>query len=242
MLVAPFLPESLEFLVRQGTNKSGIMSSYRRSHQKVGEDRDTEFYVNDTKRAGVPVKHLFTEGRVFTTVGIGFFFFSFYLLWVLIGWVETPAKRSGASVQQYSVAFAMLHVGSLVTAVIIGRLMDHFNVHKVLIATFLLAFISVCVFGYVASGTFLVIAVMAVITGLFVNWWKHWVVALVLTSYPSPLFEARGIGWAYGVGKVGSMLRTDSGRLPACPQLERHKDMCGEQPVRLYLSWRSSGS
>jgi AAHS family 4-hydroxybenzoate transporter-like MFS transporter len=206
IVVAPFLPESLEFLVRQGTNKSGIMKLISKISPKLARDPDTEFYVNDTKRAGVPVKHLFTEGRAFTTMGIWLLFFlSFYLLWVLIAWTPTLLKQSGASVQQYSVAFAMLHVGSFITALVIGRLMDRFNVYKVLVVTFLLAFVSVCAFGYLASSPFIVIAIMAVVTGLFVNGGNTGLLALCTTSYPTSI-RGSGVGWAYGLGKVGSML------------------------------------
>jgi len=206
LAVAPFLPESLEFLVRQGTNKLGIMNLVAKISPKLAKDPDTEFYVNDTKREGVPVKHLFTEGRAFTTLSIWLLFFlSFYLLWVLIAWTPTLLKNSGASVQQYSVAFAMLHVGSFITALVIGRLMDRFNLYKVLVTTFLLAFVSVCAFGYLASSPFIVIAVMAVITGLFVNGGNTGLLALCTTSYPTSI-RGSGVGWAYGLGKVGSML------------------------------------
>jgi AAHS family 4-hydroxybenzoate transporter-like MFS transporter len=205
LAVAPFLPESLEFLVRQGTDKSGIKKLVSKISPKLAGS-DVELYVNDTKREGVPVKHLFTEGRALTTAAIwSLFFLSFYLLWVLIAWTPTLLKKSGASVQQYSVAFAMLHVGSFVTALVIGRLMDRFNLYKVLVVTFLLAFVSVCAFGYLASGPFIVIAVMAVVTGLFVNGGNTGLLALCTTSYPTSI-RGSGVGWAYGLGKVGSML------------------------------------
>jgi len=206
LAVAPFLPESLEFLVRQGTNKSAIQKLVAKISPKLANDPDTELYVNDVKREGVPVKHLFTEGRAFTTLGIWLLFFlSFYLLWVLIAWTPTLLKKSGASVQQYSVAFAMLHVGSFITALVIGRLMDRFNLYKVLVVTFLLAFVSVCAFGYLSAAPFLVIAVMAVVTGLFVNGGNTGLLALCTTSYPTSI-RGSGVGWAYGLGKVGSML------------------------------------
>jgi AAHS family 4-hydroxybenzoate transporter-like MFS transporter len=206
MAVAPFLPESLEFLVRQGTDKLGIRKLVSKISPKLASDPDTEFYVNDVKRAGVPVKHLFTEGRAFTTLGIWLLFFlSFYLLWVLIAWTPTLLKKSGASVQQYSIAFAMLHVGSFITALVIGRLMDRFNLYKVLVITFILAFVSVCAFGFLSTAPFLVIATMAVVTGLFVNGGNTGLLALCTTSYPTSI-RGSGVGWAYGLGKVGSML------------------------------------
>lgn len=210
LAVAPFLPESIEFLVRQGTDKKRIAKLVNKIAPKLNADETTEFTVSegngDAKAPKVSVASLFSQGRAFTTACIwALFFFSFYLLWVLITWTPTLLKKTGCSVQQYSIAFSMLHVGSLVTALIIGRLMDRFNVHKVLIATFLIAFVSVCGFGYAANGTFLVIAAMAAVTGLFVNGGNTGLLALCTTSYPSSI-RGSGVGWAYGVGKIGSML------------------------------------
>jgi AAHS family 4-hydroxybenzoate transporter-like MFS transporter len=50
-----------------------------------------------------------------------------------------------------------------------------------------------------------VIAVMAVVTGLFVNGGNTGLLALCTTSYPTSI-RGSGVGWAYGLGKVGSML------------------------------------
>lgn len=205
-VVGPFLPESLVFLARQGTNKQRILKIISKIAPNMAVDKDTEFYIKEKKLAGVPVKHLFSEGRAFTTIAIWLLFFlSFYLLWVLLSWTPTLLRRSGATVQQYSFAFALLNLGSLVTALVIGHLMDRFNAYRVLIITFLIAFVAVSLFGMTANSPFIVIALMTTFTGLFVNGGNTGLMALCTISYPVSI-RGSGVGWAYGVGKVGSML------------------------------------
>jgi AAHS family 4-hydroxybenzoate transporter-like MFS transporter len=172
----------------------------------MARDPETEFYLTEKALPGVPVKHLFTEGRAVTTLAIWLLFFlSFYLLWVLLSWTPTLLRHSGASVQQYSIAFALLNLGSFLTALFIGRLMDRFNVYNVLITTFIIAFFAVSIFGMVANYPFIVVAIMAVVTGLFVNGGNTGLMALCTISYPTSI-RGSGVGWSYGVGKVGSML------------------------------------
>ena len=72
---------------------------------------------------------------------------SLYSLWVLGSWLPTPPHNTGASVRQYSWAFACLHGGSVVAFVAIGRIMDKVNPFRVLIVSFLLGAVSLVVFG-----------------------------------------------------------------------------------------------
>jgi len=206
LMVAMFLPESLAFLVRQGKDKLAIRKIISRISPAMAGEQETEFYSNEKKLSGVPVKHLFTEGRAFTTIAVWMLFFlSFYLLWVMLSWTPTLLRNAGASIRQYSVAYAFLNLGSLIASLIIGRLMDKFDVYHVLEIWFVLAFITVSIFGLGSHNPFMVVAILAGITGLFVNGGNTGLMALGTISYPTSI-RGSGIGWAYGVGKVGSML------------------------------------
>jgi len=109
LMVAMFLPESLAFLVRQGKDKLAIRKIISRISPAMAGEQETEFYSNEKKLSGVPVKHLFTEGRAFTTIAVWMLFFlSFYLLWVMLSWTPTLLRNAGASIRQYSVAYAFL--------------------------------------------------------------------------------------------------------------------------------------
>lgn len=211
VLVTLFLPDSLEFLVRQGRDDTRVRAIVSRIAPNLAADPDVRFRIDEKQLPGVPVKHLFSDGRAFTTVLLWvLFLFSFYLLWIVLAWAPTLLKKSGATVQQYSLAFSCIMFGSLVATITIGRMMDRFDPFRSLTIVHVLAFISMVAFGLTANNPFIIIAVMSVIMGIFVFGGNSGLVALATVSYPLDI-RASGIGWAYAVGKVGSLLAPIAG-------------------------------
>jgi MFS transporter, AAHS family, 4-hydroxybenzoate transporter len=206
LLVALFLPESLEFLVRQGKDKLRIRKIVSRIAPDLANDERVQIFTPDQKLAGIPVKHLFSEGRALTTLLLWVAFFgSFYLIWILLSWAPTLLRQSGATVQQYSLAFAFINLGSAFAIITVGRLMDKFNTFRTLKLAHVLAFLSLVVFGFFAGSEFVVVAAVCVVTGFFVFGSNAGIVALGTVSYPIDI-RASGVGWAYAVGKIGSLL------------------------------------
>ncbi len=205
LAVAIFLPESLEFLVRQGKDKARIRRIVSRISPALARDEAIEFCASEKKLSGVPVKRLFTEGRALTTVLLWITCSgALYMLWILNTWSPTLLKKSGASVQQYSLSYAFLCFGAVVASIFVGRLMDKGNPFRVLQVGFVLAFMSLVAFGFVAGGPFILIAVMSVVCGICINGSQTGTLAVTTVSYPSDI-RGTGIGWAYAVAKIGAM-------------------------------------
>jgi AAHS family 4-hydroxybenzoate transporter-like MFS transporter len=203
--VALFLPESLAFLVRAGADQNRIRRIVSRVAPGLGQDPQTQFYAAEEQLPGVPVKHLFLKGRAFTTLALwALSLLSFYLMWVMLSWSPTLLRRSGASDTQASMAFAYLNLGSVVATLIIGRLMDRLNAFRLLSVAFLFSFITVSIFGAMANRPFGTVAVLAMVTGLFIFGSNSGLIALATISYPVSI-RSSGVGWAYGLGKIGSM-------------------------------------
>lgn len=114
-------------------------------------------------------------------------------------------KESGASTQESSLAFAFVNMGAVIATVSIGILMDKFGPFKILKIGFLLAFASVFIYGYFASDTFIVVAVVSAIMGFFVIGSNSGLMGLAAISYPADI-RGTGLGWATGVGRSGSLL------------------------------------
>jgi MFS transporter, AAHS family, 4-hydroxybenzoate transporter len=206
LLVALFLPESLVFLVKQGADTARVRKIVSRIAPALANDKAVVFSSTDKKLPGVPIKHLFSDGRAFTTVMLWvLFFLSFYLIWILLSWAPTLLRKSGATVQQYSLAFACINVGSAVATITIGRLMDKFDPFRMLKAAFVLTFVMFAVFGLLADNPFIVIAIVSTVTGFFAFGGNAGVMALGTLSYPLDI-RTTGLGYAYAVGKIGSML------------------------------------
>ncbi|SPF35284.1 Major facilitator superfamily MFS_1 [Syntrophobacter sp. SbD1] len=206
MMVAMLLPESLEFLVKQGTDKARIRRIISKIDPALAHDEEVQVYSSEQKLAGVPVKHLFMEGRAATTFFLwAAFFWSFYLIWIILAWAPTLLKQSGANVQQYSMAFFFINLGSALAIITIGRLMDKLNRFFVVIGAQALVYLSFVAFGSSAGSSFIIVSVVSVVCGFFIFGANAGVVALGTVSYPVDI-RATGLGWAYAIGKVGTMV------------------------------------
>ncbi len=206
ILVAVALPESLEFLARKGKAENRIRTIIGKIAPDLAKDKAVQFIPTGAKLKGIPVKHLFADGRAIITVLLWISLIgALYSLWVLTSWAPTLLHKTGATVRQYSLAFACLHFGAFLATVSIGRFMDKFNPFWVLTIGFTTGFVCLSAFGFFAGGSFLVIAALSVLCGMFINGSNAGLLAVATISYP-PAIRGSGIGWAYAVAKVGAML------------------------------------
>lgn len=206
VLVTLFLPESLAFLVRQDRDKAQVRKIVSRiSPQALAEGKEVEFTTSEEKLPGVPVKHLFMEDRGIMTVLIWvLFYLSFLLIQFMMSWNPSLMRQSGASIRQYSVAFALLNLGNVLATVLIGRFMDKFNAFLTMAITFVLAAITLSAFGFMLHGSFTLVVILSVTTGFFVAASNSGMMAFAATSYPVSI-RGTGIGWAYAAGRVGAI-------------------------------------
>ncbi len=202
------LPEPLEFLIKRGTDrdKVNIHKIVSKIAPSYSSRKDVEFVSSEKRLPGVPFKHLFREGRAANTILLWMaFILSYYLLWLILSWTPTLLKNSGASSREFSLAFACVNMGAVVSTVLIGILMDKFNKFNILKIGFFLAFASVFIFGYFASSTFIVVAVVSAVMGFFVIGSNSGLMGLAAISYPADI-RGTGLGWATGVGRTGSFM------------------------------------
>ncbi len=209
LVIALILPESLEFLVRRDKAQDRIR--VRRIIAKISpalaNDEGMQFISTEKKIPGVPLTRLFSEGRALTTLLLWLICTAaLYLLWILNTWSPTLLRQSGASVQQYSLAYAFLCFGATISSIFIGRAMDSFNPFRVLQVGFCLAAVSLVAFGMGAdSGSFTTIALLSVICGICINGSQTGTLAIATISYPADI-RGTGLGWAYAIAKIGAML------------------------------------
>ena len=202
------LPEPLEFLIKRGKDRDKVR--IRQIVSKIAPAfaslKDVEFVSSETKLPGVPLKHLFKGGRTASTLLLWMaFVLSYYLLWLILSWTPTLLKESGASTQESSLAFACVNMGAVVATVLIGVLMDKFGPFKILQIGFFLAFVGIFIFGYFASSSFVVVAIVSAIMGFFVIGSNSGLMGLAAISYPADI-RGTGLGWATGIGRSGSLL------------------------------------
>jgi AAHS family 4-hydroxybenzoate transporter-like MFS transporter len=143
-----FMPETLAYLVQKGRDKdrTHIYKIVSKIAPTYAADKETVFVSSEKKLPGAPVVQLFKEGRALNTLLLWMaFIVSYYLLWLILSWTPTLLKKSGASPQEFSLAFACINLGSAVAIIWVGMLMDKFNPLNILKIGFFLAFVSVMV-------------------------------------------------------------------------------------------------
>jgi AAHS family 4-hydroxybenzoate transporter-like MFS transporter len=152
----------------------------------------------------VPVKQLFRDGRALTTVLLwSAFVTSFVGHHFLTSWLPTVLVSDGIPLGQAVVAAALFQGGGAVGSLVVGRLVDLRGI-AALAAIFALAVPLVALIGAPGLGEVALLAVVFV-AGIFVLGGQIGLNALAGTFYPT-FIRSTGAGWAFGIGRIGSIL------------------------------------
>jgi MFS transporter, AAHS family, 4-hydroxybenzoate transporter len=199
------LPESLAFLVNRGGDARRVAQIVSRIAPDLPDSALGLFSLTEKKLPGVPVVHLFLEGRVIGTLLLWIPFVCDSLMLVSVNsWTPSLLRASGISVSRAGVAIALNSIGSTVGAVIVGRLMDRCGEYFILTTAFFGAALSIATLGYWTSA-FAIIAVFATLSGFFAGAGQAGVIALAAVTYPVAM-RSTGVGWAMALGRFGAVV------------------------------------
>jgi AAHS family 4-hydroxybenzoate transporter-like MFS transporter len=113
-------------------------------------------------------------------------------------------STAGAGVRSAVLIGVMLQVGGLVGAIPLGWLLDRASPRAVLFPAYLLAAVSIALIGVFAGATTLTF-VIVFLAGFGVIGGQTAANAVAAATYPTEV-RATGVGWALGVGRVGSIV------------------------------------
>jgi len=208
VLLIPFIlksmPESMPFLIKAGRidELKHTVSRLEPSYQPHAHDR---FAVPAEDRADdTLIRHLFHEGRGFSTVMFWVaFFMCLFMVYALSSWLTKLMAGAGYSLGSAMTFVLMLNFGAIVGAVGGGWLADRFHIKHVLIAFYALAAVSITLLGYKMPTEVLYVLVgMAGATTIGTQIVAY---AYVGQFYPMAV-RSTGIGWASGIGRSGAIL------------------------------------
>ena len=127
------LPESVSFLLTRGLDPKGAREIVHKMAPEIQTSAETRYVVSEEKLAGVPMKHLFTEGRAALTLLLWVPFFSSFLILIFVtSWIPTLLRAGGLSMAQAGLAIALNSLGSFFGSGMVGRLMDRYGTYRVL--------------------------------------------------------------------------------------------------------------
>ena len=203
-LLSTLLPESVRFLVMKGNAHDWIAAVLHRIAPSADVRGAT--FVDTAVSKAWPVKQLFGGGLLKGTLLLWVAFFTSLLgVYLITTWMPTLLQQaSGGSIADAAVIGAMYQVGGTLGAILVGRLMDRFEPHRVLFVSYLTgaACIVLISLSTHARGlmTLAVFAAGACISGGQVGG-----NALSAAFYPTP-YRATGVAWANGIGRGGSIV------------------------------------
>ena len=198
-----WLPESLRFLLASGADSIRVANILKRIRPDL--PANGRFVADEERVEGVPLKHLFTNGRAPDTFLLWIpFFTAFGVLAIAVLWTPVLLRDNGFPPTQAALVIGVHGIGALIGMASAGRLMERFGASTVLLPAFLLGAISTAALGYAAVSASAMAATLAVI-GLFIGMAASGSIALATLVYPTAI-RSSGVGWAMGMGRFGQVL------------------------------------
>jgi MFS transporter, AAHS family, 4-hydroxybenzoate transporter len=208
LLLAPvlwvILPESVLFLVMRGDRDARVAATLRRVAPDAVIPAGARF-VGAGRPEKLPVGELFRRDLRMGTLILWLTFFMSLLFFYLLGnWLPTLLHSTGVSLRTASLVTALFYTGGVLGGVTLGRIMDKSDPHRVLGVTYALAGALIIALGNVATVPWLV-APAVFGAGFCTGGCQIGIHAVAAAYYPTTS-RATGVGWASGVGRLGSVL------------------------------------
>lgn len=199
------LPESLQFMAVQATNRKKIAAALNRIDPRLKADSNTQYVLPEEKKGGVSLFHIFGEGRATATVLFWVVnFMNLLNLYAVAVWGPTVLQNAGHSGPTALLAGTTFQVGGTIGAFGLAWLIGRYGFVPTLTASFALACVSIFFIGQPG------LTVALLFTILFIAGWcvvggQPGLNALEAVSYPTYV-RSTGVGWCLGVGRIGAIM------------------------------------
>jgi AAHS family 4-hydroxybenzoate transporter-like MFS transporter len=199
------LPESIRLLAARGTENARIRTILARLQPHRVFDASTVFIPGESHQSkNFSVADLFTDGRAGSTILLWVMLFaSLFEATFLLSWLPTFMHRMGLTPARAAGVTVLVPVGGILGALLIGKLLDRrgayvFTIVYIVGATFIV--------GFSATNAITGLLVPAAFgTGFCIIGAQMAGTAFAGTFYPT-VIRSSGVGWALGVGRVGSIV------------------------------------
>jgi AAHS family benzoate transporter-like MFS transporter len=208
VVLIPFIlksmPESMPFLLKQGCHDElkAIVARLEPGFHPTASDHFALPAKDNADSA--PVRHLFQDGRGFSTVMFWIaFFMCLFMVYALSSWLTKLMASAGYSLGSALTFVLTLNFGAMIGAVGGGWLADRFHIKWVLFSMYVLAAVSITLLGVPmpTEALFLVVG----LAGASTIGTQIVTYAYAGQFYPMAI-RSTGIGFASGVGRSGAIL------------------------------------
>jgi len=199
------LPESIRLLALRGTEDDRIRDIFRRINVKLTFNPGTRFTAHEERLRGFAVRHLFRESRGIGTILLWVMFFMNLLnLYFLANWLPTVIHNAGISMEKSAAITSLLQIGGTIGTFSFGWLFDRLSPFRVLASAYFIAGFFVAGIGL--SGSSVALIVLTVFgAGFCIVGAQMGANAMTAGYYPTAV-RSTGVGWALGIGRIGSII------------------------------------
>jgi len=198
------LPESVRFLTATGADPRKVAAIMARMGPFMAAATVSAPAPRREQAGGLPVKHLFTEGRALGTVLLWIpFFMNLLLLYFFMNWLPGLLTTAGMPISAGVTAAGLFSLGGVIGSLIQGSLMKMRGAFGTLLTEFLLCVLLIVGMAYATSFTVMMTATL--ILGIAIQGAQAGLNALSAGFYPTTV-RSTGVGWALGVGRIGSII------------------------------------
>jgi MFS transporter, AAHS family, 4-hydroxybenzoate transporter len=204
LLLIQMLPESVRFLSVTAADPRKIKNILARISRDLANLPADSLSFRDERRKGIPVKYLFTEGRAMGTLLLWVpYFMNLVIIYFIVSWLPALLQQAKMPVSAGIRAILLFGLGGVIGSLAQGWLMDRLGALVFLIGEFLVSTIFIGSLAFAASLP-LILAVTFIL-GFTIQGAQAGLNALVASFYPTAI-RSTGVGWALGIGRVGSIV------------------------------------
>ena len=224
LILVPFLifalPESVRLLALRGTADERVRTILGKINAKLTFSPGTKFVARHEEHSrGFAVTHLFRESRALSTVLIWIMFFMNLLnLYFLANWLPTVINNAGISMSKSAAITSLLQIGGTIGVLCFGWVFDRVSPFKMLAGAYLVAGFFIAGIGFSGSSVGLII-ITVFFAGFCIVGAQSGSNAIVAGYYPTAV-RSTGVGWALGIGRIGSIVGPWVGGLILCLPVE----------------------
>jgi len=198
------LPESVRFLALQRDRRERVTAIVARLAPELAISPAARFILREERHEGLPVKRLFTDGRAMMTSLLWLAFMASLIgHYFLTSWLPTVLAGSGVSMAHAVLAGSLFQVGGGFGILIVTRFLDRRGIIAIA-GTFALATPLTVLIGFAGASDVLLMAIVF-LAGACVIGGQVGLNAVSGIVYPTYI-RSTGAGWAFGVGRIGSIL------------------------------------
>ncbi len=200
-----YLPESVRFLANKMRYHEAIREIQRIERMVRAEPKEwkPDNFMQSGPEQKAKLRELFRPGlRGMTLLVWGSYLFNFLAIYGLSTWLPFLLASAGFSLAK-SFSYGIVQaIGSSVGGFLLGCILDLFGRKRGLCLAYFLGGLSILWFGAVTSEALLYAAGLA--TGIFVVSVPVALHVVAGETYPTHI-RSTGAGWAYAIGRVGSV-------------------------------------